>query len=284
MELLKEILKGILIGIANIIPGVSGGTMAVSMGIYDKLISSLTNLFHDTKNSIKTLFPYVIGAGIGIGGLSFAIEFLFKQYPIQTNCLFIGLIVGGLPMLFQLVKGRKLGIANVVAFLLFFFLVTGLAIIGEQEGAQVALNANISSLLKLFGVGVIASATMVIPGVSGSMILILIGYYHPIIQQINAFLSALANKDINALWQGFCILFPFGMGIVIGIFVIAKIIELLLEHIPGITFCGIIGLIVASPVAIILMNDFSRINITNGIMGILCFIVGGMIAIKLGNE
>ena len=92
--MIKNLLKGMVMGIANIIPGVSGGTMAVSMGIYDRLIHSLTHLFKEFKESMKFLIPIFLGLGIALAGLSFIIEPAFKYFPLQTNCLFIGLIVG----------------------------------------------------------------------------------------------------------------------------------------------------------------------------------------------
>ena len=82
LNFIKELFKGIIIGIANIIPGVSGGTLAVSMGIYDKIISAVTHLFKKPKESIRTLIPYGIGAVAGIIGLSFIIEWLFLNYPL----------------------------------------------------------------------------------------------------------------------------------------------------------------------------------------------------------
>jgi len=99
MKFIFDILRGCAIGIANIIPGVSGGTLAVSMGIYDKIISSVTGLFRHFKKSIITLLPYGIGMVVGLLGLSFIIEFLFARYPLPTVLLFIGLILGGVPAL-----------------------------------------------------------------------------------------------------------------------------------------------------------------------------------------
>lgn len=284
MELIKDILKGILIGIANIIPGVSGGTMAVSMGIYDKIISSITNLFHQFKKSVFTLLPYLIGMGLGIVGLSFIIQFLFDRFPVQTNFLFIGLIIGGLPMLWGKIKGNRLGIGHLVAFFLFFCLVIVLAMLSGKEGTEVVLTTSGTSLVKLFFVGVLASATMVIPGVSGSMILILIGYYYPIITQINHFVKAAVSFDVPVLLHGAAVLVPFGIGVVVGIFVIAKIIEIFLTKLPTLTFSAIIGLIVASPVAIIMMADLSHFNVLSIITGVVMLAIGWVIALKLGTE
>ena len=82
MNLVKEILRGVMIGVANIIPGVSGGTMAVSMGIYDKMIYAVNHLRTEFKKSILTLLPYLVGMVLGIAVLSFVIGFLFQEYPL----------------------------------------------------------------------------------------------------------------------------------------------------------------------------------------------------------
>ncbi len=282
--MIKQICKGAVIGIANIIPGVSGGTMAVSMGIYDKLIFAITHLFKDFKNSIKILVPIILGAGIGIVGLSFIIEFLFAHFPIQTNLLFIGLIIGGLPMILNKVKGAKLSAGNIIAFLLLFSFVIVFALIGEKDGNTRELSFNIINVMVLFGIGIIASATMVIPGVSGSMILMLLGFYNPIIESINAFIKALAAFDMNGIMTGFGILAPFGAGAVIGIFAIAKLIEFVFEKYPILAYFAIIGLIMASPVAIILMADLSTLSVVSVITGIAAFAVGYVIAAKLAGE
>lgn len=284
MNIIKELLKGILIGVANIIPGVSGGTMAVSMGIYDKMISAVSNLFTDFKKSMRILIPIFLGAGLGIAVLSFVIEYFFKNYPIQTNFLFIGLIVGGLPMIIKKVKGVKIKASGYIAFLAFLIIVVVFPIIGGKEGAQVVLSVDPVSMAKLFAIGIVASATMVIPGVSGSMMLMLLGYYTPIIEQISGFIKALAAFDVPALLNGLGILIPFGIGVVLGIFAIAKLIEIILKKAPTVAYCAIIGLIVGSPVAILYMSDLSSISIVSVLVGIVTFVIGCMIALKLGND
>lgn len=117
--MIKMILKGVMMGVANIIPGVSGGTMAVSMGIYDKMIHAATHLFSEFKKSMKILIPIVIGMGIGIVVLARIIEYMFAHIPFQTNLLFIGLIIGGLPAIAGKVKGKTIRLGHILAFLLF---------------------------------------------------------------------------------------------------------------------------------------------------------------------
>lgn len=281
--MIKNIIKGIIIGIANIIPGVSGGTMAVSMGIYDKLIHCVTHLFSEFKKSVKFLIPIFIGAAIGLVGLSFAIEYMFAHFPLPTNLLFIGLIVGGLPAIWKKVKGNAIKGGHILSFLIFFALVAGLAAFGNGEGADVVLNPGLGMMVILFLIGVLASATMIIPGVSGSMILLLLGFYNPIVTEINAFIRALVSLDGAGLRRGFALFIPLGIGIVVGIFGIAKIIEIVFEKFPLYAYWAIIGLIVASPVAILLVGELGTITLGNVLVSILCLGVGCFTAYHLGE-
>ena len=284
MKFLFDIIKGIFIGIANAIPGVSGGTMMVSMGIYDDIISCITNLFRQFKKSIITLLPYVIGMGIGIVGLAFGIEYLFGSFPMQTAFLFIGLILGGLPILWGHLKGKKLGVSNGIVFLLFFALIIIMQLMGGKGGREVVLEVSFLAVGKLFLIGVLASATMVIPGVSGSMILMILGYYNPIIETVTSFVKALAAFDVPGLMHGLGIILPFGIGVVIGIFLIAKLIEILLKKQEGLTYSAILGLVAASPAAIIMQNTIPAVHLMLVVSCAVTFAVGFGIAFLLGRE
>lgn len=283
-ELIKNILKGAVIGVANIIPGVSGGTMAVSMGVYDKLIHSVTHIFKEFKQSIKFLIPIGIGMVLSLAGLSFVIEAAFEHFPAQTNLLFIGLILGGLPAIMKRVKGQTIRARHIVAALAFFALVVGLAALGEGEGASADLSFNLIHVITLFFVGVIASATMVIPGVSGSMVLMLIGYYQPLIEAINDFIKSAVHLEMDGILTGFQILIPMGLGVVAGVVIIAKIIEMIFEKFPLMAYWAIIGLIVASPFAIVLMSEFGKITVVTILTSIITFALGFVAAKLLGEE
>lgn len=281
--MIKNLLKGIVMGTANIIPGVSGGTMAVSMGIYDKLIHCLTHLFKEFKESIKFIIPIAIGMVIALVGLAFVITPAFEHFPLQTNGLFIGLIVGGLPAVWKKVKGNSIKISHIIPFLLFFALVIGMAAMGETEGKAADLSLSLWSVIKLFLVGVLASATMVIPGVSGSMMLLVIGYYNPIVATIKEFVEALVAFNISEILRCCGILIPMGIGIVVGIFAIAKIIEIIFEKFPLHAYWAIIGLIVASPFAILMVSELGVITVISVLTSIVTFVIGFIIAMKLGD-
>ena len=284
MNMFKNIIKGMMIGIANIMPGVSGGTLAVSMGIYDKLIHCITHILSEFKESMKFLLPIFAGSGIALVALTFVIEALFQYYPIPTNLLFIGLIVGGLPPVVIKVKSHKLSFGHILAGLLFFALVVGMAMMGDNGNRQVTLNLGIVPMIKLVLVGIIAAATMIIPGVSGSMVLLILGYYQPIIQQITAFCTAVITLDMAGILHGIAILLPFGIGVLIGILGIAKIIEIIFEKYPVYAYCAIIGLIAASPIAILVCSNFAGFSVSVLLISIVTFAAGFGIAIKIGDK
>lgn len=284
MNMFKNIIKGMMIGIANIMPGVSGGTLAVSMGIYDKLIHCITHILSEFKESMKFLSPIFAGAGIALVALTFVIEALFQYYPIPTNLLFIGLIVGGLPPVVTKVKSHKLSFGHILAGLLFFALVVGMAMMGDNGSRQVTLNLGIVPMIQLILVGIIAAATMIIPGVSGSMVLLILGYYQPIIQQITAFCTAVITLDMAGILHGVAILLPFGIGVLIGILGIAKIIEIIFQKYPVYAYCAIIGLIAASPIAILVCSNFAGFSISVLLISIVTFAAGFGIAIKIGEK
>lgn len=282
MKLIFDILKGMVIGLANIIPGVSGGTMMVSMGIYDTLIYCITHLFKQFKKSVMTLLPYVIGMVVALVGLSFIITAALENYALPTNMLFIGLIFGGLPAILSQIKGEKKGVPGAVLFLLFAGFIILLEVIRTDNTVNVQLS--VLEVLKLFVMGVIASATMVIPGVSGSMMLMLFGYYHPIIDSVKGLTTALASFDVSAILTNAGILIPFGVGIVVGIFAIAKLIEMLLAKWKGLTYCAILGLVVASPVAILMGLNYSGIGVGTVLVSIVTFAAGFAIAWALARK
>lgn len=284
MKFLLECIRGIMIGIANAIPGVSGGTMMVSMGIYDKIIGSVTGLFKNFKKSVITLLPYAIGMAVGIVGLSFSIKYMLTGYPFQTSLLFIGLILGGLPALTTHVKFKKLHFSEIAVFVLLFLSIILLQIFGQGKTESFTITLSVLEVIKLFAVGIIAAATMVIPGVSGSMILMILGYYYPVITLVTDFIKALVTFNIAELLRTCGTLLPFGIGVLFGIFAIAKLIEMLLQKFESHTYSGILGLVAASPVVILMCNGIPKLNIVTVLTGIAAFAIGSVAAYFLGRE
>ena len=285
MELVKKILRGMIIGVANVIPGVSGGTMMVSMGIYDTIILCITHLFSQFKKSVKTLLPYLLGMLLGIFALASLLGFRFDHYPLPTNTAFIGLILGGLSPLIRKIDRRKIYFGCVVAFAAFFGLIIWMACMGPVQNAE-SVTMSAGQMLILLVMGAIASATMIIPGVSGSMVLMLLGYYTPVINALNSFKTAVFSADFAAMVQPLLVLLPFGIGVVAGIFGVAKAIEWLIQRFPTLTYCGVLGLVLASPVAILIRADLAGTTVGMAIISVITFAVGivGAWLLDKGNK
>lgn len=279
-----DVLKGMIIGVANIIPGVSGGTMMVSMGIYDKLIESITHIFSDWKKSLKFLFPILIGVVLSIALLSKLFEYLLTTWPIATNLGFCGLIAGSLPSIFKQVRGKGFNLSMLIPFAVFFAFIVISAFFTEESGTDVTLQLNLPGVLMLFLVGVISAATMVIPGVSGSMILMLLGYYTPIISLVSLAVDSLIHFDWAVLLWCCGLGIPFAIGIAVGIFAIAKLIEWVMDKWRTQTYWAIIGLIVASPIAILIKTDWTGFGWGQLACGIVALIAGAIAADRLSEH
>lgn len=290
MKLIADIIKGMIIGVANVIPGVSGGTMMVSMGVYEKIIGAVNNLFKDLKKSILTLLPLGIGLVLGIAVFSFVIPYCLEEYPFPTSFCFIGLIMGGVPSIIKpakesLVKEKKsIGLAHIITFVALFALAVGMAVMNETETNSANFELSVGFVILLFIVGVIAAATMVIPGVSGSLVLMVLGFYGGIMDSISGFIKAVLSWDVPMMLHTVGVLAPFGIGVVVGIFAVAKLMEWLFAKYPSITYGGILGLIVASPFAIVIKMGRNNINPVTVIVGIVLLVAGTWFTYWFGKK
>ena len=277
LQWILDILRGAVIGVSNIIPGVSGGTMAVSMGIYDRVIYAVNNLLKQFKKSFRELLPILIGVLIGLFAFAALIGSLLgtksDEIPLTrlpTNFAFIGLILGGLPAIYKRVNMKSAGIPGVILFLLFLALVVVLPLLNPPEAK--ALDHSFGTILLMIPLGAISSSTMVIPGVSGSMIMMLLGYYNSIINAMND----LRGGD----WSSLAVLLPYAIGLVVGIVFIAKLMNFLLKKHGALTFCAIFGLVIGSPVALLMQNRecFPPATAGNWIASAVCLVIGFAVA------
>lgn len=280
---MKNIWRGFLLGLGSILPGVSGGTLAISMGIYDKLLYYAGNFFSHSKESIRYLFPIALGMGIAMLSGVVGLEFLFDRFELQANLLFIGLILGSFPKIYGKIRHVSLRPGHVICALVFFSVVTGLSMVHDVWGVQADLEVGVVAALKLFFVGIIAAATMVIPGVSGSMILLLLGYYKPILSQIeNALVAAFALRLTDAVAFSF-VLIPFGLGVVCGIVLVSKATLWLFAHFETHVYFSIIGLLLATPIGILSMGNYTGVTLSGVLTGALLLCVGLILSGKIGD-
>lgn len=253
MTFIKNIIIGAIIGVANIIPGVSGGTMMVILNVFDKLVDAIGNFTKNIKKNIMLLVPILLGAAAGIVAFSKGITFMLETYPMITNFFFIGLIIGSVPLVcrsaFQKnggrIEPRKIRPGSVVAFLAMLALLVVIAFTSPAETAvnvkEITVDFGMMALL-FFG-GMIASVAMIIPGVSGSFVMVLMGIY-PLVTGAVALLFPL-NMD-TFLGTVLPILLPAGLGILLGLLIGAKLISTLIKKFPQETYFGILGLLIGS--------------------------------------
>lgn len=234
--MVRLMIIGLIIGIANTIPGVSGGTMAVILKIYDKLIFSISNLRTDFINSCKTLIPIGIGGVIGILAFANLIEYTLATFPVATNMLFVGLVVGSIPSVYRNCN-EKGDDSSVSSYIIFMIALTTMILMEtfkdiEGDALNIYTVLDVKTFSVLFLTSIIAAGTMIIPGISGSFMLLLLGTYHTI-------LASVANLDVMML-------IPVALGCIVGVLLFAKIIGLLFEKYSTQTYYAILGLMIGS--------------------------------------
>ena len=272
------VLKGMIIGVANIIPGVSGGTLMITLGIYEQIIDTISHFFKNFKKNLKFIIPLAIGMVLSILLLSKLISLCLDKYPFPTTFFFIGLIIGGIPLLWKKTSAAKSKLSNWLVFIITFAIVVTFAFLKSGDFVIDLNSLTPVGYITLFIIGMVSAATMVIPGISGSFVLMLLGYYEPIVNTI----KDLTKFDL--LGHNLLILIPFGLGIVIGIVLVAKLIEYLLKKYPVKTYYGVLGFVLASLVAIIKPMFGIAPSIMEVLISFILVIGGGIIAYKLGDK
>lgn len=272
-------LKGIFIGMANAIPGVSGGTIAVITGIYEPLISALAavgdalfSVFTGNKGwksafarALPVILPAGLGLVIGLVGFANIIESLSEAAPMQTQFLFMGLILGSLPFLIKQSGKTRFKPTYLIPLILGAGLLICMAIVNSSLESREALIASQriirtitpSSALILIVVGMLAVGTMVIPGVSGSFLLVLIGMY-------GTFIKMFTERNLAVI-----ALFAVGAGV--GLLLISKLISWLLTHVHGHAYFGIVGLVIGSVAVLWPGFQFDAQGASSAVAGLLGF-------------
>lgn len=263
----KNIYRGLLMGASDVIPGVSGGTIAVLLGIYDRLIAAINGIFSkDWKKQLGFLIPLAIGVGAAILLLSRLIEWLFEHYAGPTQFFFLGLIIGILPYLFHEADAKHAFETRHYVLLVIGAILVGLLAFIQSGDPGIIENMTTSTYILLFFSGVLASSAMILPGISGSFMLLIIGVYPTII-------GAISNLQFD-------IIAVTGMGILIGILVMSKIINFFLQRYRHATFALIIGMVIGS--IVVVYPGFSNTN-SLLILGVLTFAAGLFVAYVLGR-
>jgi putative membrane protein len=267
MPWIKEIIIGMIIGGGMILPGVSGGILAVSFGVYEKLIDAVVNFFNDWKKNITFLFFIIIGIIIGAIAFGNLLKIVFDKYPMPAGFTFIGLILGGMPILFNKIEKNDTKKLHTTAFmtsclisLLIFVVGKGFLSIDFSEH----LNDGFMSQILLFITGIIYISGKVIPGISGSFLLMLIGMYW---YMLDILVNPLALNKIQQLQ-----LIPIIIGAITGFILLLRLINYLIKHYHNIFYSVIIGFVIGSISAIYPGFSFNYIGAVSIILFITAFV------------
>lgn len=278
-------------GIANIMPGVSGGTLALSFGIYDQIIGAISGIFRDFRKSFRFLFPLMLGMSIGIVCFTYLMEYLFCCCPVPSCLAFAGLILGGFPALW---KAQKESLqkekhpsaffhpVHAALFLIFAAAAIFISLIQVPVQIQTVLQADGKTLAALFFLGILAAGTMIIPGVSGSLILMILGYYYGILNAVRSLFEAIRTLEIHLFFANLFLLIPFGTGIILGIFLFSRLIEYLFLHHTSAVYSAVMGLLLTSPAAILIHAcSLSQLTMADCFLGSAAFLTGLLISWKM---
>ncbi len=229
--------KGAAIGAANTVPGVSGGTIAVVTGIYDRLIEAIGDFISPRwKSHLAFLAPVFVGIVAGIAGFAWIIELGLTRAPEQTFFFFAGLIAGSLPFIVRQLHGHKIRVHYIPVGVAACALMIAQATLGEPAMSEAITRVTSTTILPLLGAGAIATATMIIPGVSGSFVLLIIGMYA-------TFLQAVRTGNIP-------VLLVLAVGAVVGLVAVSKAMSFLIKRYHATTYWLILGLVAGSVVGI----------------------------------
>lgn len=261
-------IAGLVFGLANVIPGVSGGTMAVVFGIYERLIGLIANFRTKWKQELGFIVPMGLGAGIAILAFGKVMDWVLANHPALASSFFVGVIVGSLPMLVEKTwrtakKEWKFNLSNIVPMLITLAIMLWMTFANQGDAAAREIPATIGNMLMMIVYGVIAAACMIIPGISGSFVMVMMGAYGAVINSV---------ATLN-----FPLLIPFAIGALLGIFGCAKLIRFLLSKYEMPTYSAILGFVIGSIPAV--FPGWGSI----GVGAIICF-VAGLAAILLCNK
>ena len=286
-SIIRFILIGIVIGMANVIPGVSGGTLAVVFNVYDQFIEAITFNVKKIWGNKKFVFPILGGMALGVLIFSKLISLLYTNFPFQTNCFFTGLIIGSIPLLYSLMmnggqkknedtvaKKKSAGriIALVICAILGFALLLIFNYLEKVFDKSAVENMilpdwTVKLAIRIFIAGFIGAIAMIVPGISGSLLMLMMGVYTIVITAIPALFVP------DTAFHALILLLPNGAGVLIGLVSGAKAISWLLKKFPHQVYAVIFGLICGS--IIVVFPGFAGFASVPGFISAVLCIIGG---------
>ena len=302
MRELRTFIDGLVFGAAQTVPGVSGGTVAIILGFYGRLIDTVNNFTKDYRKHLRFLIPFMLGTAAGIITFSSVVNYFLTNFSLPTMLFFIGMISGVIPVICSKLRRRALGEAEpaplgvrgkirqpalVIIPALLLAAVSHLTYAPLADPAEAVLAAGIPFMIFLFFIGIIAAASLVTPGISGSFVMLLFGVYHILTYSVSSIRYLPADITNIALWLDICkITVPFGIGVLIGGISMAKLISKLLRDHSQTVYSVILGLIIGSVYALFRQPIVfaSGVSPAGVIIGIIMFLAGFAASFLLGKK
>lgn len=271
----KNIFKGFAMGTSDLVPGVSGGTIALLLGIYDQFISSISGLFSRRFwPSCQFLLPIIVGMLLAIGSLSSLFNYLLSKHSIPTMFFFTGLILGIIPYLLTISNFKSTFTIKhylMICFGIIILIIITLLNNGDKHTGE-TLSLSTGIIMKYFLAGMCASSAMLLPGISGSFMLLVFGAYGTVMYSI----SEVVKLNFNTL----PILFILGLGVLSGFLLSSKVIHYFLHHHKYMTLALIIGFVVGSIYAVFPGFPSSSVD---WIVSLLSLFIGLAVSLLLGK-
>jgi putative membrane protein len=291
-KLLRNFINGLSFGIVETVPGVSGGTVAVILGFYDELIDTINHFRQNFRKRLSFLIPLLLGTAAGIVAFGSLIHFLLTNYSFPTMSFFIGLIVGIIPLVFMKVKmpGKWFSPPEHLMVFIPVLVLVAISVItngkASAAGPAEALGS-VAYMVFIFFAGIIAAAALIIPGISGSFVLLLLGVYPTAVDALASVKDLFFGIETAATLADICrVLVPLAVGIVIGGLSMARLIGLLLEKHHKTVYLIILGLLIGSVYALfrnpIVYN--SGVPGWAAVTGAATFILGGATSFSVGRK
>ncbi len=240
---------GALMGLANLVPGISGGTMLVAAGIYTRFVDAISDVtrFRFKTSSLVLLGVVVVAAIVAIGAGAKPIAWGLQEFRWGMYSLFIGLTLGGAPLLTGMIRAKGFGPAAIGGTVVGIAVMAGLVLLQSSEGSG---GGSSDGPVMLFVGGIAGASAMILPGVSGAYLLLLLGLYDTIINSIKTFVKAGTSMDLDAALGEMGVVVPVGVGVVFGVVVVSNLLRFLLHRYESATLGVLLGLLLAAPLGL----------------------------------
>lgn len=268
------VLKGMLIGLGKVVPGVSGSLIAVSLGVYEKAIDTIGHFFKDLKENMLFLGTLGIGVIISVAFGSKLILYLLEFSYVPTMLLFIGFTAGAFPSLSHKIEKKNKGLF--LFFLLAIVLVMSLNFFSTNRNFYP--EHNLTSYLVILAIGFLDATTMVIPGISGTAIFMILGFYAFVLNLFGSFSS------VSEIFSNLGYYFFFAFGLVIGIILVSQFMNFCFQKYKDITYAFIMGFTLSSIFVLVEKVFLSFHSIWEILLGIGLAIIGYHFSVKFGGE